>query len=55
MEQKRWYDRNAREREFNEGDQVLVLLPTTTMQQADCTMRRTLLCQGKSHPGDLSD
>jgi len=29
-EQKRWYDRNARERQFQAGDQVLVLLPTTT-------------------------
>ena len=30
IEQKRWYDRNARKREFAEGDQVLVLLPTIT-------------------------
>ena len=29
-EQKRWYDRRARLREFERGDQVLVLLPTTT-------------------------
>lgn len=29
-EQKRWYDRNVRERQFQAGDQVLVLLPTTT-------------------------
>ena len=29
-EQKRWHDRNARKREFAEGDQVLVLLPTIT-------------------------
>ena len=28
--QKRWYDRNAREREFQPDDQVLILLPTTT-------------------------
>ena len=28
--QKRWYDRTAREREFQPGDQVLVLLPTST-------------------------
>ena len=28
--QKRWYDRNARERTFQAGDQVLVLLPSTT-------------------------
>ena len=28
--QKRWYDRTAREREFQSGDQVLVLLPTST-------------------------
>ena len=26
--QKRWYDMNSREREFNPGDQALVLLPT---------------------------
>ena len=26
--QKKWYDRNARDRSFQEGDQVLVLLPT---------------------------
>ena len=30
MEQKKWYNRNVREREFNEENQVLVLLPTTT-------------------------
>ena len=29
-EQKRWYDRNARERRFQVGDQVVVLLPTST-------------------------
>ena len=28
--QKKWYDQNAREREFKEGDLVLVLLPTST-------------------------
>ena len=28
--QKRWYDRSARDREFKVGDQVLVLLPTST-------------------------
>ena len=27
--QKRWYDRNARHREFSAGDQVLILLPTS--------------------------
>ena len=27
--QKQWYDQNAREREFQEGEQVLVLLPTS--------------------------
>jgi len=26
--EKQWYDTNSREREFNPGDQVLVLLPT---------------------------
>ena len=30
QKQKAWYDRNAREREFQPYDQVLVLLPTTT-------------------------
>ncbi|KAL5510367.1 hypothetical protein EMCRGX_G005901, partial [Ephydatia muelleri] len=30
MTQKRWYDQSARKREFMEGDQVLVLLPTVT-------------------------
>ena len=29
-QQKRWYDRNAREREFQPGEHVLVLLPTLT-------------------------
>ena len=29
-QQKVWYDRNARNREFQPGDQVLVLLPTST-------------------------
>ena len=29
-EQKRWYDKNARTREFKEGDLVLVLLPTSS-------------------------
>ena len=29
-QQKVWYDRNARSREFQPGDQVLVLLPTST-------------------------
>ena len=29
-QQKTWYDRNARSREFQPGDQVLVLLPTST-------------------------
>lgn len=29
-QQKWWYDRNARNREFAPGDQVLVLLPTST-------------------------
>ena len=28
--QKQWYDRNARERTFKKGDQVLVLLPTSS-------------------------
>ena len=28
--QKRWYDKSARHREFQQGDQVLVLLPTST-------------------------
>jgi len=28
--QKQWYDKNARERKFSAGDQVLVLLPTDT-------------------------
>ena len=28
--QKRWYDQNARQRQFEAGDQVLVLLPTST-------------------------
>ena len=27
--QKQWYDRNARHREFNPGDQVIILLPTS--------------------------
>ena len=30
MDQKYWYDKNARHREFQPGDQVLVLLPTST-------------------------
>ena len=30
QKQKTWYDRNSREREFHPGDEVLVLLPTTT-------------------------
>ena len=30
VEQKQWYDQNARERVFKDGDQVLVLLPTST-------------------------
>ena len=29
-QQKRWYDRNTRERAFQAGDRVLVLLPTST-------------------------
>ena len=29
-QQKQWYDRNARSREFEAGDLVLVLLPTST-------------------------
>ena len=29
-QQKSWYDKNARERSFQTGDQVLVLLPTST-------------------------
>ena len=29
-DQKRWYDRNARSRKFEPGDQVLVLSPTST-------------------------
>ena len=29
-QQKTWYDRNARSREFQPGEQVLVLLPTST-------------------------
>ena len=28
--QKRWYDKNARQRVFNKGDSVLVILPTST-------------------------
>ena len=28
--QKKWYDKNARERVFQEGEQVLVLLPTSS-------------------------
>ena len=28
--QKRWYDQNAREREFKVGEKVLVLLPTSS-------------------------
>ena len=30
QQQKRWYDQNARERMFEDGDHVLVLLPTAT-------------------------
>ena len=30
QQQKRWYDSNARSREFNPGDRVLVLLPSST-------------------------
>ena len=30
QQQKRWYDSNAHSREFNPGDQVLVLLPSST-------------------------
>lgn len=30
QQQKRWYDRTAREREIRPDDQVLVLLPTST-------------------------
>lgn len=30
QQQKRWYDRIARDREFEPGDHVLVLLPTST-------------------------
>ena len=30
QKQKQWYDKNARQREFEAGDQVLVLLPTST-------------------------
>ena len=30
QKQKTWYDRNARERSFQPGDMVLILLPTTT-------------------------
>lgn len=30
QQQKLWYDKNARQREFKPGDLVLVLLPTTT-------------------------
>ena len=29
-EQKKWYDRHSQDREFQIGDQVLVLLPTST-------------------------
>lgn len=29
-QQKQWYDKNARARKFQPGQQVLVLLPTTT-------------------------
>lgn len=29
-QQKKWYDQNARSREFHPGEQVLVLLPTST-------------------------
>ena len=29
-QQKKWYDRNARSRKFKEGDEVLVMLPTST-------------------------
>lgn len=28
--QKHWYDQNARDRELNPGEQVLILLPTST-------------------------
>ena len=28
--QKRWYDQGARQRQFEAGDQVLLLLPTST-------------------------
>ena len=30
VQQKTWYDRNARDREFQPGEQVLVLLPTSS-------------------------
>lgn len=32
--QKEWYDRSARERSFQEGDQILILHPTTTNKLA---------------------
>ena len=30
VKQKQWYDKSAKSRNFSEGDQVLVLLPTNT-------------------------
>ena len=30
QQQKRWYDQNARDREFKPGDRVLLLLPIST-------------------------
>ena len=41
--QKAWYDRNARERSFQLGDQVLILLPVPTPhQQVNGTVAGTL-------------
>ncbi len=46
--QKQWYDRSARKREFQPGDQVLVLLPTSTSKLWQSGMDPTRSNAGKA-------
>ena len=52
-QQKKWYDQNCRHREFEEGDHVLVLLPTVE-KKLMARWEGPYLVK-RSYPGHLPD
>ena len=51
--QKRWYDLNARDRTFEVGEKILVLLPTSTNKLSTGPVAETLRGSEEGQQGDL--